>query len=86
MTPMRSSIDGHAMGGTGKNIFGKSMLWEHESPGAVYMLEPEILRLWIQQNDAKTIRELYDLLVSDDQEKIQKRITEIFDEVLEYNQ
>lgn len=70
--------------GTGKNVFGGSLLFEHASPGAIINFPHEFQRLWIEKNDPAAVRELYDLLVSDDQDKIRKRIRDICDEVLEH--
>jgi len=70
--------------GTVRSIFG-GLHWDGVV-GAIRLLDAEVLRLWMQNKDDKTIRELYDLLVSNDQEKIQERIMEIINEVLETNQ
>ena len=62
-----------------------STIFAEGSPCAVDMISNEILKIWIQHNDSKSIRELYDLFVSDDQEKIKKRVMEITDEVFNYD-
>jgi hypothetical protein len=66
-----------------KNTFSK--VFEDGDPGAVFKMDHRILRIWIQHNDSKSIRELHDLFVSDDQEKIKKRVMEITDEVFKYD-
>ena len=72
--------------GTGKNIFGMTLLRGHGRPGAVIQLNHEIQRKWIGKNDAATVRQLYDLLVSDDQKKIEKQVMDIWEEVLNYKE
>lgn len=70
--------------GTGKNIFGRPILFGHERPGAALSLKLDILDQWVQHNKPEDIKQLYDLLVSDDQNKIRDRVEEIWDEVMEY--
>jgi hypothetical protein len=70
--------------GTGKNVFGTPVLFGHGRPGAILRLDHEIQSLWIAHNPHEEVRELYDLLVSDDQDAIDKRIMHIWEEVLEY--
>jgi hypothetical protein len=72
--------------GTGKNIFGMKILYGHDRPGAIIQLNHNILRKWIEQNDAVTVRQLYDLLVSDNQKEIEKRVMDIYKEVLKYEE
>ena len=72
--------------GTGKNIFGMTILRGHGWPGAIRRLDHEIQRKWIEKNDAATVRQFYDLLVSDDQEKLEKRVMDIYEEVLNYEE
>jgi hypothetical protein len=72
--------------GTGKNIFGKAILFGHGRPGAIMRLDHEIQRKWIEKNDAAKVRQFYDLLVSDDEEKLEKRIMDIGEEVLNYEE
>ena len=43
-------------------------------------------RKWIDKNDAETVRQLYDLLVSDDQNKLEQRVMDIWKEVLNYKE
>jgi hypothetical protein len=71
---------GHAVG---RNIFGTGMYVRCGKPGAVSQFDHEIQRKWIKGNDAVAIRKIYDLIVSDDQMKIKKRIMDISAEVLE---
>ena len=68
--------------GTGKNVFGKAILFGHGRPGAIIKLDHEVLRNWIQKNDAETVRQFYDLLVSDNQKEIEERVAEIWQEFL----
>jgi len=70
--------------GTGKNVLGIPVLFGHGRPGAVLWINPDILSRWIKHNDPATIRQLYDLLVSDDQAAIKKRLMEIKEEVIKY--
>ncbi|MHC4145671.1 MAG: hypothetical protein ACYSWW_23625 [Planctomycetota bacterium] len=72
--------------GTGKNIFGMTMLYGHGRPGAILRHNHEIQRQWIVKNDATTVRQFYDLLVADDQKKLEKRVMDIWEEVLNYEQ
>lgn len=68
--------------GTGKNVFGKSILFGHGRPGAIIQLDHEVLRKWIRKNDTETVRQFYDLLVSDKQKEIEKQVMEIWQESL----
>jgi len=70
--------------GTGKNVFGTPVLFGHGRPGAIYRFDREIQGEWIARNPAAEVKRLYDLLVSDDQDAIQDRIMNIWDEVLAY--
>ena len=72
--------------GTGKNVFGMKILYGHGRPGAITQLDHEILCKWMERNDAETVRQLYDLLVSDDQKKIEKQVMDIWQEVLNYEE
>jgi len=40
----------------------------------------------IEKNDAATVRQFYDLLVSDDQKELEKRVMDIWEEVLNYEE
>ena len=71
--------------GTGKNIFGKAILYGHGRPGAIIQLDHEVLRKWIRKNDTETVRQFYDLLVSDDQKEIEKQVMDIWQESLNEN-
>jgi hypothetical protein len=68
--------------GTGKNVFGKAILFGHGRPGAIMTLDHEVLRKWIRKNDSETVRQFYDLLVSDNQKEIEKQVMEIWQESL----
>jgi len=70
--------------GTGKNVFGTPVLFGHGRPGAILRFDHEIQGRWIAHNPPEEVRNLYDLLVSDDQDVIEKRITDIWEEVLDY--
>ena len=70
--------------GTGKNIFGRSVLFGHGRPGAILNLPFDVLDQWVRYNKPEDIRQLYELLASDDQKKIYDRINEIFDEFSKY--
>jgi hypothetical protein len=72
--------------GTGKNIFGMNILYGHGRPGAIIRLDHGILCKWIEQNDAATINQFYNLLISDDQKEIEKRVMEIWEEILNYKE
>jgi len=72
--------------GTGKNAFGKAILYGHGSPGAIMQLTHDIQRKWIDKNDTETVRQLYDLLVSDDQNKLEQKAMDIWKEVLYYKE
>lgn len=72
--------------GTGKNIFGTAILHGHGRPGAITHLDHETLSKWTEKNDAATVRQLYDLLVSDNQKKIEKQVMDIWEEVLNYEE
>jgi hypothetical protein len=70
--------------GTGKNVFGMSIVHGHGCPGAVYEIDHDIQKRWIARQSPEDVRKLYDLLVSDDQDAIGERVTGIWKEVLEY--
>ena len=72
--------------GTGKNIFGMAILRGHGWPGAIMRIDHEIQRKWIEKNDAAAVRQFYDLLVSDDQKKLEKRVMDISEKVLNYEE
>ena len=72
--------------GTGKNIFGMTISYGHGFPGAATQLDHETLRKWMEKNDAATVRQLYDLLVSDDQKKLEKQVMDIWQEVLSHEE
>ena len=66
---------------TGNNLFGMSISFAHGDPGAVNLLNDDVLGSWIAINDPTTIRNFYDLLVTDKEDLIEKRINEIFEEI-----
>jgi len=68
--------------GTGKNIFGQTILYGHGRPGAIIKLDHEVLRMWIQKNDDETVRQFYDLLVSDDRKEIEKQVEDMWQEFM----
>jgi len=70
--------------GTGKNILGIPVLFEHGRPGFVLQLHHEIQGRWIEKNDPAKVRRLYDLFVSEDQDAIQEQVKDIWDEVMRY--
>ncbi|MBN2476542.1 MAG: hypothetical protein JXB62_18150 [Pirellulales bacterium] len=70
--------------GTGRNLWGGAMLLGHGRPGAVWGLDHETQRRWIERHDATEVRELYELLVSDDEAQIEKRVHEIGQEVYKH--
>jgi len=72
--------------GTGKNIFGMTISYGHGRPGAITYLDHETLRKWMEKNDAATVRQLYNVLVSDDQKKLEKQVMDIWQEVLNYEE
>ena len=72
--------------GSGKNVFGTPMSRVHGHPGAILHLDHKIQQRWIDKNDTTSVHELYELLVSDDEEQIDKRIRDIWDEVLNYEE
>jgi len=53
----------------------------HGRPGAVYGFDSS---RWIAHNPPDEVRKLYNLLMADDQDAIDKRIRDIQDEVLRY--
>jgi hypothetical protein len=71
--------------GTGKNVFGKPVMRGHSRPGAILRFDHAIQSRWIADNPPEDVWKLYDLLVSDDQDAIEKKIMEIWDEVMEYD-
>jgi hypothetical protein len=72
--------------GIGKNAFGRPVLHGHGRPGTILQLNHDILRQWIAKQDPATVLEFYDLLVSDDEAAIKKRITSIWEEVMHYEE
>ena len=69
---------------TGRNIFGLPMRHGHGHPGAVYGFDHYIQSRWIVRSSPEEVRKMYNLLVSDDEVAINKRIRDIWDEVLDY--
>lgn len=69
--------------GTGKSLFGRSVLFGHEHPGPVFRLDHDIQRAWIEKNDAATVRAFYDLLVSGNEAEIEERVVAIYREILD---
>lgn len=68
--------------GTGKNVFGRAVLHGHGYPEGVFRLEPDVLRWWIERNDPVTVWGFYDVLVSEDEAEIEKRVATIWEEIL----
>lgn len=68
--------------GTEKNIFGQTILYGHGRPRAIIKLDHEVLRMWIQKNDDETVRQFYDLLVSDNQKEIEKQVEDMWQEFM----
>jgi hypothetical protein len=69
--------------GTGRNIFGGVIVRGHRRPGAVLYLNLDTLSRWAKHTEGEKIRALYQLLVSDDEERIRERVMAIQDEVWE---
>ena len=66
--------------GTGKNVFGRTVLFGHGRPGAILQLRHEVLRQWIDKNDDDEVHQLYDLLVAGNQPEIDAKIESICEE------
>ena len=69
--------------GTGKSLFGRSVLFGHERPGPVFRLDHDIQREWIGKNDAATVRAFYNLLVSGNEAEIEERVVAVCREILD---
>ncbi len=72
--------------GGGNNIFGRTFIFEDGFPGAVTNLRHRELKLWVQHNKPEDVRQLYDLLVSDDQDKIKEKVNQIWEEYRRYEE
>ena len=72
--------------GTGKTLLGRPVLFSHGRPGAVMNLTHDVLRDWMERSDPDEIRRFYELLLSDDEEKIAERIDAMYEEVWEEDQ
>lgn len=72
--------------GGGKNIFGRTFIFEDGFPGAITNLRHRELKLWIQHNKPEDVRQLYDLLVSDNQDKIREKADQIWEEYWRYEE
>ena len=69
--------------GTGRNIFGRPGLRGHGQPGAIIHLKHDILKQWIEKNDAIKVHQLYDVFVSNNQTEIDGKIKNLFEEVMQ---
>jgi hypothetical protein len=68
--------------GTGRNIFGRALLFGHGQPGAIMSIPPDMLEDWIQMSESEEVLALYQLLASDQDEEVkEKRIDEIIEKV-----
>jgi hypothetical protein len=63
--------------GTGKNIFGMTILWGHGRPGPIILLDHEILAAYIQESDDFQKKALYDLFSSGDEPAIEAKIEQM---------
>jgi hypothetical protein len=70
--------------GTGKNMYGRATLFGHASPGAVLQLTPEVLGSYVERHPPEDVRDLYTLLVSDDEQEIARKVDDIWDEFLNW--
>jgi hypothetical protein len=69
--------------GTGKNLYGRATLYGHATLGGVLQLKHEVLGYYVERHPPGEVRDLYDLFVGDDQEKIERRMKDIWDEFLD---
>jgi hypothetical protein len=69
--------------GTGKNIFGRSLLHGHGMPGPILQLRMEWLDAYVEHLDDGEKMRLYELFKSGDNEAIEKEVRKAFDLVLE---
>jgi hypothetical protein len=69
--------------GTGYNIFGRRVLCGHGRPGAIMQINPEALNRYVGSLTDEATLELYELLLSDDQDRIAADIQRMWDRAIE---
>ncbi len=69
--------------GTGKNMFGRSVLYGHGRPGAILNVSEEALNRYIDSLAPEGRVQLYRLLASDDQKKIEEAVPGIWEKAIE---
>jgi hypothetical protein len=65
--------------GTGRNIFGMKVLHGHGRPGQLLRIDQQTLNQWFETLPEEEKRQFYALLVSNDQEAIEKKIDLIYE-------
>ena len=68
--------------GTGKNALGRPVLFGHGRPGAILCLRTEFFDRYVAQLSRTEKKALYDLLSSDQQERIREEVEKAFDVLL----
>jgi len=63
--------------GTGRNIFGLRVLFGHGSPGELIRIDQQTLDQWFETLPYGEKRQFYDLLRSDDQRAIGRKLDSI---------
>jgi len=63
--------------GTGRNIFGRAILFGHGRPGPILALKPEAIDGYCRAASASEKRRLYDVFSSGDKAKIQELVDRI---------
>lgn len=95
-SPLEDFVAGHSptaltnrwtsYAGTGRNIFGTPVLYGHGRPGAILRFDPAIQARWIKHHSGEEVIELYNLFASADRSAIDKKVTAIWEEVMEYEE
>lgn len=65
--------------GTGRNFFGAKVLYGHSRPGAIIRVNQHLLKQWFDGLSETEKLAFYNLLVSDDQEAIGRKIDSIYE-------
>ena len=67
--------------GTGKDIYGRSIMFGHGAPGGALHLRGDVMQAWIARHSENEIRALYKFMSKADREASKKRVDEITEEV-----
>ena len=71
--------------GTGRNILGKSQSFGHGRPGPILSVKYDIFNQYVSHIDNKKKRSLYDILASEDRQRIEDEISIIWETFFDSN-